>query len=145
MKLWLILFVWGVAGCSSSASLPPEVTPSSPATPASTDVLLVDAVESGFVTIAFTDMAVFPADGSASMTWTAEGDEFLCNGKPKCYLPTQTPVGDGTLRFDDAADAISSAREWADAAPRRAVLVTGSITLVGEAMALASAERWKNK
>ncbi len=28
------------------------------------------------------------------------GDEFLCTGKPKCYLHTKAPLGDGTLRFD---------------------------------------------
>jgi dihydrofolate synthase/folylpolyglutamate synthase len=40
-------------------------------------------------------------------------------------------------------DALERAREWAREAPRRAVLVTGSITLVGEAMARAAAEGWK--
>jgi dihydrofolate synthase/folylpolyglutamate synthase len=47
-----------------------------------------------------------------------------------------------TTRFDDVASALESAREWAGSAPRRAVLVTGSITLVGEAMALATAGEW---
>ena len=32
---------------------------------------------------------------------------------------------------------------WASASPRRAVVVTGSITLVGEAIALAAAEGWR--
>ena len=40
-------------------------------------------------------------------------------------------------------EALDRAREWALEAPRRAVLVTGSITLVGEAMARAAAEGWK--
>ncbi|MGN6324702.1 bifunctional folylpolyglutamate synthase/dihydrofolate synthase [Pseudolysinimonas sp.] len=39
--------------------------------------------------------------------------------------------------------AFASARDWAAAAPRRAVVVTGSITLVGEAIAAADAEGWK--
>jgi dihydrofolate synthase/folylpolyglutamate synthase len=45
--------------------------------------------------------------------------------------------------FDTLDDALSAAREWADAAPGRAVLVTGSITLVGEAIELATAQGWK--
>ena len=45
-------------------------------------------------------MAVFPVDDTTIGTWSSAGDEFLCTGKPKCYLHTKTPVGDGTLRFD---------------------------------------------
>ena len=50
---------------------------------------------------------------------------------------------DAVLRFDDAAEALYSAREWANEAQGRAVLVTGSITLVGDAIALATAQGWK--
>ncbi len=100
MKRWLILCVWGVAGCSPSAPLPPPVTASPPATPAVADVPSVNAAEIGFAAIAFTDMAVFPADDTTQGTWSSVGDEFLCIGKPKCYLHTKTPYGDGTLRFD---------------------------------------------
>ena len=39
--------------------------------------------------------------------------------------------------------ALEAARAWAAKAPRRAVVVTGSITLVGEAIAMAKAEGWK--
>jgi len=49
---------------------------------------------------------------------------------------------ENTIRFDDPAQAIDSAREWAAAAPRRAVIVTGSITLVGEVITLAAAGEW---
>ena len=49
---------------------------------------------------------------------------------------------DATFRFDDVTDALERAREWAQEAPRRAVIVTGSITLVGEAIALADAREW---
>ena len=53
-------------------------------------------------------------------------------------------AGEGLgIEFDSLADAVDSAREWADAAPRRGVLVTGSITLVGEVIALATEEGWK--
>lgn len=44
---------------------------------------------------------------------------------------------------DSFAEAITEAREWASRAPKRAVLVTGSITLVGEAITLADEEGWK--
>jgi dihydrofolate synthase/folylpolyglutamate synthase len=50
---------------------------------------------------------------------------------------------DAAYQFPHASDALKSAREWALERPRRAVLVAGSITLVGEAMALAAAEGWK--
>ncbi|MEJ3404035.1 folylpolyglutamate synthase/dihydrofolate synthase family protein [Rathayibacter sp. YIM 133350] len=44
--------------------------------------------------------------------------------------------------FGWVESALTEAREWASAAPKRAVLVTGSITLVGEAMSLAEEGRW---
>ena len=50
-----------------------------------------------------------------------------------------------TFRFDDLAGALDSAREWAAEAPKRAVLVTGSIVLVGEAITLAAAGEWMEK
>ncbi|MDQ1554610.1 MAG: dihydrofolate synthase / folylpolyglutamate synthase [Microbacteriaceae bacterium] len=45
--------------------------------------------------------------------------------------------------FDDLESAIEDARSWADAAPRRAVLVTGSITLIGDTLELADEQGWK--
>ena len=50
---------------------------------------------------------------------------------------------DATLEFDDFASAIEGAREWASEGEKRAVLVTGSITLIGEAIAMAQAGGWK--
>jgi dihydrofolate synthase/folylpolyglutamate synthase len=50
---------------------------------------------------------------------------------------------DATHQFESFEHAVHSAREWAAEEPRRGVLVTGSITLVGEAIALAAAEGWK--
>jgi dihydrofolate synthase/folylpolyglutamate synthase len=44
---------------------------------------------------------------------------------------------------DTFADAMDVARAWASEQPRRAVVVTGSITLVGEAITLAETEEWK--
>lgn len=45
--------------------------------------------------------------------------------------------------FESFVEALEDARAWAAQSDRRAVLVTGSITLVGEAIALATAEGWK--
>jgi dihydrofolate synthase/folylpolyglutamate synthase len=50
-----------------------------------------------------------------------------------------------THRSTDLAEALASAREWAAEAPRRAVIVTGSITVVGEAITLADAGEWMTK
>ena len=44
--------------------------------------------------------------------------------------------------YDVAAEAIAAARDWAQQAPRRAVVVTGSITLIGDALVIADAEGW---
>jgi dihydrofolate synthase/folylpolyglutamate synthase len=48
-----------------------------------------------------------------------------------------------TYPFENFEAALNAAREWAEEEPRRAVIVTGSITLVGEAMTLAAKEGWK--
>lgn len=50
---------------------------------------------------------------------------------------------DAAFPVSTIADALADARGWAAAADSRAVLVTGSITLVGEAMVLAKSEGWK--
>jgi dihydrofolate synthase / folylpolyglutamate synthase len=52
-------------------------------------------------------------------------------------------VTEETTDFDSFEDAITRARNWAAESERRAVVVTGSITLVGEAIELATAGRWK--
>lgn len=49
---------------------------------------------------------------------------------------------ESTFRFGDMAEAVESARDWARQEPRRAVVVTGSITLIGEAVALAESGDW---
>ena len=50
---------------------------------------------------------------------------------------------DATYQFETLEDALERAREWAMEEPRRAVVVTGSITLVGDAIQLAEREGWK--
>ena len=53
-------------------------------------------------------------------------------------------VGDeATIVFSDPVDALESAREWAQEEPRRAVVVTGSIVLVGAALTYAEEQQWK--
>lgn len=54
----------------------------------------------------------------------------------------ETPVA-ATYEFDSLDDAIARAREWAEEAPGRGVLITGSITLIGEAIELATGQGWK--
>ncbi len=100
-RMALCLFV-SSAGCNRFLPPPPTITaaPVPKPAPAAAETPATEAVEAGFALIPFTDMAVFPSDETTTETWTAEGDEFLCTGKPKCYLHTKTPYGDGTLRFD---------------------------------------------
>jgi dihydrofolate synthase/folylpolyglutamate synthase len=50
---------------------------------------------------------------------------------------------DATYQYDTLEDALSRAREWALEAPKRGIVVTGSITLVGDAIQLAEREGWK--
>jgi len=50
-----------------------------------------------------------------------------------------------TFRHGDIAEALEAARDWASQVPRRAVVVTGSITLIGEAIAVAEAQEWMAK
>jgi dihydrofolate synthase/folylpolyglutamate synthase len=45
--------------------------------------------------------------------------------------------------YDTTSEAIAAARDWAAKAPKRGVVITGSITLVGDAMQLAESEGWK--
>lgn len=50
---------------------------------------------------------------------------------------------DATYQYDTLDHAVDAAREWATQAPRRAVVVTGSITLIRDAINLAEREGWK--
>ncbi|MFC9561772.1 bifunctional folylpolyglutamate synthase/dihydrofolate synthase [Agromyces sp. NPDC056965] len=49
---------------------------------------------------------------------------------------------DKVHQYDDLLDALDDARKWATEAPKRAVVVTGSIVLVGEAIAIAADREW---
>ncbi|BDZ66446.1 bifunctional folylpolyglutamate synthase/dihydrofolate synthase [Agromyces mangrovi Wang et al. 2018] len=79
------------------------------------DVLLVTASES--------DRAI-PAEALAQQAAAVIGPERISS-------------------YDRAEDAFEAAHDWAAEAPRRAVVVTGSITLVAEAMAFADDREWK--
>lgn len=59
------------------------------------------------------------------------------------YIVKEIAGTDSTWEYDDAAEALAAARAWAGEEPKRAVVVTGSITLVGEAIDLAQSEGWK--
>ena len=50
---------------------------------------------------------------------------------------------EATHRHDSVRSAMAAAREWASEAPRRGVVVTGSITLIGDALVIAEDEGWK--
>ncbi|AYF96965.1 bifunctional folylpolyglutamate synthase/dihydrofolate synthase [Protaetiibacter intestinalis] len=50
---------------------------------------------------------------------------------------------DAVFVHHELADAVEAARVWASESPRRAVVVTGSITLVGDVIALARDGGWK--
>lgn len=52
---------------------------------------------------------------------------------------------ESTFRHGDIAEALEAARDWASQVPRRAVVVTGSITLIGEAIAVAESHDWMAK
>jgi dihydrofolate synthase/folylpolyglutamate synthase len=50
---------------------------------------------------------------------------------------------DATWDYDTLAEALAAARDWADEEPRRGIVVTGSITLIGDAIVLAGEEGWR--
>lgn len=76
-----------------------------------------------YVTASVSERAV-PADELAEIVRERAGEE-------------------ATWDYDTLPEALAAARIWAEEVPRRAVLVTGSITLVGDTLALAADEGWK--
>jgi dihydrofolate synthase/folylpolyglutamate synthase len=50
---------------------------------------------------------------------------------------------DAVYQYGTLEHAMEQAREWASQAPKRGIVVTGSITLVGDAIQLAEREGWK--
>ncbi|MGV8877234.1 MAG: bifunctional folylpolyglutamate synthase/dihydrofolate synthase [Rhodoglobus sp.] len=62
---------------------------------------------------------------------------------PQDLVETVREFCEDTTDFDSFAEAMELARSWAAENERRAVVVTGSITLVAEALMLAKLEGWK--
>ncbi|MGV8883499.1 MAG: bifunctional folylpolyglutamate synthase/dihydrofolate synthase [Rhodoglobus sp.] len=58
-------------------------------------------------------------------------------------LVSEFTSNDSTIPYESFEHAVQDARVWAAEAPRRGVIVTGSITLVGEAIDLAQRDEWK--
>jgi dihydrofolate synthase / folylpolyglutamate synthase len=59
------------------------------------------------------------------------------------YITRDLVGADVTWEYDTASEALDAARTWAGAQSKRAVVVTGSITLVGETIEIASEKGWK--
>ena len=74
---------------------------------------------------------------------TQSQSERAVNYEELAELVLELSHEDATYQFESFEHAIADARAWAAEEPRRAVVVTGSITLVGEAIALAGLEGWK--
>ncbi len=74
---------------------------------------------------------------------TQSGSERAIDHEVLGDLVLASTNSESTYVFPDLEDALERAREWAAEEPRRAVVVTGSITLVGDAMAIASERGWK--
>jgi len=71
---------------------------------------------------------------------TSQSDRAVA---PEELVETVRAFSQETTDFDTFAEAMELARAWAGENERRAVVVTGSVTLVGEAIALSEAEGWK--
>lgn len=74
---------------------------------------------------------------------TQSGSERAIDSETLGDLVLATTGEAETYVFAGLDEAMEGARDWAGAAPRRAVVVTGSITLVGDAMAIAADGDWK--
>jgi dihydrofolate synthase/folylpolyglutamate synthase len=73
---------------------------------------------------------------------TASTSERAITPDDLAYLVRDIAGADATYEFDTLEEAVDEARRWAGETTTRAVLVTGSITLVGETMALAARQGW---
>ncbi|MFB8386605.1 bifunctional folylpolyglutamate synthase/dihydrofolate synthase [Microbacterium sp. NPDC055910] len=64
--------------------------------------------------------------------------------EPDAIADVAEAAGLSVTVHDDLSAAVEAAREWAAASDRRAVVVTGSVVLAGEALTLAEIEDWKS-
>jgi dihydrofolate synthase/folylpolyglutamate synthase len=73
---------------------------------------------------------------------TRSHSDRAMNEETLADLVLATTGSESTFVFAELRDALEAAREWAQDGSSRAVVVTGSITLVGEAMAIADEQDW---
>lgn len=73
---------------------------------------------------------------------TASTSDRAISPDDLAYQVRDIAGADATYEFDTLEEAVDEARRWAGERTTRAVLVTGSITLVGETMALAASQGW---
>ncbi|MHA6667842.1 bifunctional folylpolyglutamate synthase/dihydrofolate synthase [Homoserinimonas sp. A447] len=73
---------------------------------------------------------------------TTSSSERAISPDDLAYQVRDIAGADATYEFDTLEEAVDEARRWAGETTTRAVLVTGSITLVGETMALAARQGW---
>jgi len=97
-ELWFVIPILLVLGCESQVPVSNAEQKTLQSKPTGNPLSFV--IEKGFQPIPFDQMVAFPADTSTAQTWSSQGEEFLCTGRPKCYLHTNKPYADGTLRFD---------------------------------------------
>jgi dihydrofolate synthase/folylpolyglutamate synthase len=83
------------------------------------------------------------APGTARFYVTQSASERAIPFDELAELVAQVAGHDVTHSSASFEDAVRDARVWASDAPRRAVIVAGSITLAGEAITLAADEGWK--
>lgn len=122
--------LWGCGREDSVSTSDSLALPTSLATTDRTESTVIDfVIEPGFQWVEFENMAVFPADMTTAATWSHAGEEITCTGKPKCYLHTTIPFGNGMLRFDYRFDIESKPLPVDD---KSAVLNTGVLLFVQE-------------
>lgn len=80
---------------------------------------------------------------AARFAVTASHSERAVPANDLSYIVRDIAGEEKTWEYDSLAEALTGAREWAAEQPKRAVVVTGSITLVAEAIVHAGAQGWK--
>jgi dihydrofolate synthase/folylpolyglutamate synthase len=81
---------------------------------------------------------------SVYLVTQSSSDRAIPAGRLSALIAATTGRSDIEV-YEDPIDALEAARAWADEADGRGVLVTGSITLIGEAIEIADDRGWKEK
>ena len=74
---------------------------------------------------------------------TQSGSDRAIEAEALAAVVAEVAPGTPVEAWESLTAALDEARSWAAEQPTRAVIVTGSITLVGEAIALATSEGWR--